>query len=60
MKRFLAILLCTPLWGCAQFDNRVACTVGGDQALFVSMYMRVGVASVVSDKDSTAICKKGA
>jgi hypothetical protein len=45
------------LTGCAQFDNRLVCTVAGDRAYVVSEYMRVGVSARLADQDRAAVCK---
>ena len=55
MKR--ALILCVLLSGCAQFENRVACTVDKSQALYVSKYGPIGVASEIAKQDAKAICK---
>lgn len=49
-------LLAAALAGCAQFENRVACTVDGKRAFFVSEYYRVGVAAQISAADAAGIC----
>ena len=43
--------------GCAQFENRVACSVSGQDAFYVSEYMRLGIASQIKAADAKAICK---
>jgi hypothetical protein len=54
---WVLLLLAFALTGCAQFDNRLVCTVAGDRAYVVSEYMRVGVSARLADKDRAAVCK---
>lgn len=56
----LVVLALVALTGCAQFENRVYCSVAKDEAAFVSWYMKFGVAARVSEKDAPALCAKGA
>lgn len=61
MRKVFGILVILALSGCAQLemlDNRVSCTVGGDQAYVNSMYGPLGVTSKISQKDSENICGK--
>lgn len=51
-------LLAMALAGCTVFDNRIACTMGGDEAFFVSKYAGFGIASNISEKDVPHLCGK--
>ena len=57
-------LLALLLSGCETlgrgFENRIACSADGARGFFVSLYMRVGVASVLADDDTQVICTKAA
>lgn len=57
MKTFL-LAFCLLLGGCSSFENRVYCSPTGDDAAFVSWYMKFGVAAQISGKDAPALCKK--
>lgn len=54
-----AAFLVLTMTGCAQFENRVACTVSGDKAYLVSEYMRLGISAEVATKDAQRICPGG-
>ena len=58
MKIAILLALCATLAGCGSLDlsNRVACTVARDQALVVSMYGPIGVASKVDKRDRLMLC----
>lgn len=56
MRLLLATAALLLLAGCAHLENRLACSVGGGPALFISMYGPWGVASKVSEADSRALC----
>lgn len=60
MRLFLATLAIAVLSGCANlkgtFENRATCTVAKDKALVVSMYGPIGIASKLSDADTSVIC----
>ena len=61
--KYLLLILLLPLTGCAtleMLDNRVSCTVSGDQAYVNSMYGPIGVSSKIAKQDADAICKRGA
>lgn len=58
--KILAVLALAALTGCAQFENRVYCSPSGEDAAFVSWYMKWGVAAQVSSKDAVALCRKEA
>lgn len=61
MKRlplFILLAYATLLGGCAQFKNRLSCTLDGQSSLFNSMYMNVGVTSYITPEDLPAECKK--
>ena len=55
----VVVAICTWMSGCAQFENRVVCTVNGDKGFVVSQYMRVGVASTLATADVEKICGGG-
>ena len=43
--------------GCANFENRLVCTVANDRAYVVSLYGPVGIGTQIAQKDSAIICK---
>jgi hypothetical protein len=58
-----ALLCCAPLSGCANvkwLDNRVACTVAGDEAHLISKWGPVGIGSQIAAADAAVLCKKPA
>ena len=63
MKTILAGMLLFILAGCSaldlkgQFENRVTCTVDKSQALVVSKWYKLGIASEIADADTKIICK---
>ena len=62
MKIFIITLLTVfGLTGCGtfkgQFENRVTCTVDKSQALVVSKYGPLGIASEIAEADTKIICK---
>ncbi len=52
----LALLLAVS--GCAQLQNRVACTLAQDEAYVVSKYMRLGVSSDLAPQDAQIVCQR--
>lgn len=63
MKRYALTLLAALLSGCAStggmLENRIVCTPSGDTPFIVSMWGFFGIATKVSEKDATAVCRKG-
>ena len=61
MKSILVVTLLFILTGCStfkgQFENRVTCTVDKSQALVVSKYGPLGIASEIAEADAKIICK---
>lgn len=53
-----AIFAALLLTGCSQFSNRVYCSPAGDEAAFISWYMKLGVAAQVDPKDAVRLCQK--
>lgn len=43
--------------GTLNLENRVACTVAKDEAVYVSQYGQIGVASKIDAKDTAVLCK---
>ena len=62
MERFRLIPRLGPLRRCAStggmLENRIVCTPSGDTPFIVSMWGFFGIATKVSEKDATAVCKK--
>lgn len=56
--KLLLIPLALALSGCSQFSNRVYCSPAGDEAAFISWYMKLGVAAQVDPKDAVRLCQK--
>lgn len=48
---------CSTLGDKMNLENRVVCTVNGEKAYVVSEYGPVGISSVISPKDTPAICR---
>lgn len=57
MTRALLLIVALSLAGCAQFRNRVACSVSQDEAYFVSKYSRIGISSDIDPEDAKVLCK---
>lgn len=49
-----ALLLC----GCSALDNRIVCTITGDEAHFVSKYLRIGVSARIAEQDAALLCRQ--
>lgn len=63
MKLALILAAAAFLSGCSTANlltNRVACTVDGKQAHYVSLYGPLGIASKVDEADAEVICKRSA
>jgi hypothetical protein len=61
--KIAVILAAALLSGCSTANlltNRVACTVDGKQAHYVSLYGPLGIASKVDESDAAVICKRPA
>ncbi len=61
MNRIFTLLAATcMLSGCSAFkgtfENRLACSMDGAEAYFVSKYGWVGISAEVSNKDVPAVC----
>jgi hypothetical protein len=61
MTRFLIIALASVLLsGCSAFkgtfENRLACSLDGVEAYFVSKYGWLGISAEVSGKDAPMVC----
>jgi hypothetical protein len=60
MKCFVVLVMAALLSGCGslkgQFENRAVCTVAKDQALTVSMYGPIGIASKLAEQDAAVLC----
>jgi len=52
----LALSACTTVKG--QFENRVSCTVGGQQLVATSFYGPFGLTSKIAAEDAAVVCKK--
>lgn len=46
------------LAGCTAFQNRIACSLPGDEAYFVSKYGRFGITSTIAESDIPRECKR--
>ena len=62
MRLFLFLAVSSLLGGCSAFkgtfENRIACTLDGGEALFVSKYGWLGISAEVSAKDTPSICSQ--
>jgi hypothetical protein len=58
MRTTLLALLCAALAGCGSLDlsNRVVCSLARDQALVVSLYGPIGIASKIDKRDRPQLC----
>jgi hypothetical protein len=61
MTRFLIIAMATiVLSGCSAFkgtfENRLACSMDGIEAYFVSKYGWLGISAEVAQKDASLVC----
>ena len=58
-----ALILCALLLsGCGSpkwLENRVACTVAGDEAHIVSKWGPVGIAAQIAPADAAVMCRRG-
>lgn len=52
------LALIVTLAGCAQFKNRLSCTLDGKSSIFTSKYMNIGISSEIAEEDLPAECKK--
>lgn len=59
MKKLLLLttLLLLSACGTLNLENRIACTVAKDKAVYVSQYGQLGVASTIDPKDAQVLCK---
>lgn len=57
---FILLVAASMLSGCSAFkgtfENRLACSIDGAEAYFVSKYGWVGISAEVSSKDAPAAC----
>ena len=62
MTRLTILLLAFMLSACStikgQFENRVSCTLGGQQLMTTSFYGPFGLTSKIAPEDGAVVCKK--